>query len=332
LQRPRRSALIAVQIAFAAAVAWFAGRAIRDQWARVEQAQLSLDPSWAWVILSAAIVLATYLLLVQVWILHLRDWGYRLPFRPAARIWFISNLGRYVPGKVVGLGTMAVLAERRGVSAVAAVASSVVVMLIGIAAGLAVVVVTGAGVAEAVLAGSGFDVPRWTVPAVMAAAVVGLLTAPVALPTIAAIASRMAGRDSVLPTLPAASVWLIAAGSGLSWILYGLAFEMFAIGMLGRVAGGPAGYIAVYTASYLAGLLSLIPGGFVVREATLVLGLTALHLVSAPEAALLALTSRVWLTILEVLPGALFLLTRTEGHGSGRGPRPAPHPHRADAS
>src|SRR5687768_11013619 len=75
LQRPRRSALIAVQIAFAAAVAWFAGRAIRDQWARVVQAQLSLDPSWAWVILSAAIVLATYLLLVQVWILHLRDWG-----------------------------------------------------------------------------------------------------------------------------------------------------------------------------------------------------------------------------------------------------------------
>ena len=319
MPRPRRSALIAVQIAFAAAVAWFAGRAIRDQWAQVENARLTLNPSWSWVIVSALVVLATYLLLVQVWVVHLRDWGYRLPFRSAARIWFISNLGRYVPGKVVGLGTMAVLAERRGVSAVAAVASSVVVMLVGIAAGLVVVVVTGAGVAQAVLAGSGFNVPEWTVPAVVVVGIAVMFLAPVALPWLASIASRITGRDSVLPGLPASSVWLIAAGSGLSWILYGLAFELFAIGMLGRSAGGPTGYIAVYTASYLAGLLSLIPGGFVVREATLVLGLTALQLVSAPEAALLALTSRVWITILEVLPGALFLLTRTEGRALGQG-------------
>ena len=40
---------------------------------------------------------------------------------------------------------------------------------------------------------------------------------------------------------------------------------------------------------------------------------------SAPEAALVALTSRVWITILEILPGALFLLTRTEGHAVGQG-------------
>ena len=319
MQRRRRSALIAVQVAFAAAVAWFAGRAIRDQWARVEDAQLALDPSWSWVILSAVVVLATYLLLVQVWVVHLRDWGYRLRFRAAARIWFISNLGRYVPGKVVGLGTMAVLAERGGVSAVAAVASSVVVMLIGIATGLAVVLVTGAGVADAVLAGSGFDLPGWTVATAVAVAIASLIAAPVALPWIASIASRITGRNSVLPKLPASSVWVIAAGSALSWILYGLAFELFAIGMLGRGAGGPTGYIAVYTASYLAGLLSLIPGGFIVREATLVLGLTALQLVTAPEAALLALTSRVWITILEILPGALFLLTRTEGRALGQG-------------
>jgi uncharacterized membrane protein YbhN (UPF0104 family) len=89
--------------------------------------------------------------------------------------------------------------------------------------------------------------------------------------------------------------------------------------MLGRGAGGPSGYIAVYTAAYLAGFLSLIPGGFVVREAALVLGLTALNLVTAPEAALLALTSRIWITILELLPGALFLLTRAEGRALGQG-------------
>ncbi len=227
---------------------------------------------------------------------------------------------------------MAVLAERHGVSAVAAVASSVVVMLIGIAAGLAVVLLTGVGAANAVLASGGLDVPGWMVPAVVAIALAGLIAAPVVLPGIASFASRLAGRPSVLPRLSASSVWLIAAGSGLSWIMYGLAFQLFAIGMLGRTAGAPAGYIAVYTASYLAGLLSLIPGGFVVREATLVLGLTALKIVSAPEAALLALTSRVWITILEILPGALFLLTRAPERTFEQGNPDVPDADRADAS
>lgn len=301
------------------AVAWFAGRTIQRQWAAIEHAQLAIHPRWPWIILSAVIVLATYLLLVEVWVIHLRDWGQRVSFIPAARIWFISNLGRYVPGKVVGLGTLAVMAERRGVSAVAAVGSSILVMLIGIVAGLAVVTATGARVVQAVLEGNGLFVPRWAVGGVVAMALGALLVAPIVLPRLAGLVARMSGRDTVLPSLPASSVWLVAAGSGLSWILYGIAFQIFAVGMLGRGAGGPSGYIAVYTASYLAGLLSLIPGGFVVREAALVLGLTALHLVTAPEAALLALTSRIWLTILEILPGALFLLTRTEGRALGQG-------------
>jgi uncharacterized membrane protein YbhN (UPF0104 family) len=79
-----------------------------------------------------------------------------------------------------------------------------------------------------------------------------------------------------------------------------------------------ASYIAVYTASYVAGLLSLIPGGLVVREAALTIGLTALELTSPPEALVLALTSRVWITLLEILPAVVLLLIRVERHGQER--------------
>ena len=303
-----RKTLIAVQVAFALAVAWFAGRTIRRQWTAIEDAQLALDPRWSWVVLATLIVFATYLLLVQVWVIQLRAWGPRLTFLPAARIWFISNLGKYVPGKVVGLGTMAVLAERRGISPIAAVGSSILATLIGIAAGVAVAMVTGVHIVELMLDGNGMSVPRWALGVVVGMAILALVLAPVVLPACAGLVARLSGRNTVLPALPAASVWLVAASSALAWTLYGVAFQLFAIGMLGRSAGGPSGYIAVYTASYLAGLLSLIPGGFVVREAALVLGLTSLNLSTAPEAALLALTSRIWLTILEILPGAVFLL------------------------
>jgi uncharacterized membrane protein YbhN (UPF0104 family) len=312
LPRAHRKSLIAVQVAFALLVAWFAGRAIQRQWAAIEDAQLAIDPRWSWVLLSSAIVLAMYLVLVEVWVVQLRAWGQRLTFLPAARIWFIANLGKYIPGKVAGLGTMAVLSERCGVSPLAAIGSSILATLIGIASGVAVVMVTGVRVVDVVVHGTGASVPRWILAAAVAIAIGSLVLAPIVLPRAAGLVARLSGRETILPSLPASTVWLVAASSALAWSVYGVAFQLFAIGMLGRNAGGPSGYIAVYTASYLAGLLSLIPGGFVVREAALVLGLSALNLATAPEAAMLALTSRIWLSILEILPGVVFMLIRTD--------------------
>jgi glycosyltransferase 2 family protein len=319
LPRPHRRAVLALQIVFAAAVVWFAGRTIRDKWTAIEQAQLTIAPHWPWIILSTVIVLAMYLVLVEVWVIQLRAWGQRLPFIAAARIWFIANLGKYIPGKVVGLGTMFVLAERRGISPIAAVGSSVLATLIGVVAGLAVVMMTGANVVDVVLESNGTPVPRWVIGAVVAVSVVALLVAPLVVPRLAGIVARLSDTKTVLPSLPATTVWLVAAASALAWTVYGVAFQLFALGMLGHAAGGPSAYVAVYTASYLAGLLSLIPGGLVVREAALVLGLAALNLATTPEAALLALTSRLWLTVLELLPGFFFLLTRPEGRAFGEG-------------
>ncbi len=325
MRRPsRRALLVGVQALFALAVAWFAGRTILRQWTELESTRLTVAPSWPWVILASAIVLATYLLLVGLWVFHLRDWGHRLAFVAAARMWFISNLGRYIPGKIWGLGTLAVMAERRGLPAVAALGSSILVMLIGMVAGLAVVLVTGAGVVDAVLREHGVSVPRGAVPLTVGLAIVWLAVAPVLLPALGGAVGRLMGKPPVLPRLPASSVWMVAAATGLSWLLYGVAFQIFAVGILGRNAGGTAAYVAVYTASYLAGLISLIPGGLVVREGALVIGLLSLELVTAPEAALLAVTSRIWITVLEVLPGVGFLMTgaRELPQPTPSGPRP----------
>ena len=303
-------------------MAWFAGVTIHRQWSAIEQAQLAITPRWSWLILATVMVLATYALLVEVWVIQLRAWGSRLPYLAAARIWSIANLGKYVPGKVVGLGTMAVLAERRGISPVAAVGSSILATLIGLVAGLAVVMATGARVIDVVLEANDMSVPGWVIGALTTASLAALLLIPIVVPRLAGLIARLSGRAAILPSLPAATVWLVAGSSALAWTVYGVAFQLFTVGMLGHAAGGPSSYIAVYTASYLTGLLSLIPGGLVVRDAALVLLLVALNLATAPEAALLALTSRIWLTILELLPGALFLLTRADG-GAARQATPA---------
>jgi uncharacterized membrane protein YbhN (UPF0104 family) len=319
----RRRLFTALQVLFALAVIWYAGRTLIERWSEFQQAPVSVQPRWEWIIPASVIVLMAYLLLIHVWVAHLRVWGVRLRFAVGARLWFISNLGRYVPGKVWGIGTLVVMAKRRSISPVAAVGSSLLVMLIGIVAGLAVVLVTGTGAVELALAQRGVDVAAWVVPAAAIASLGSLIAAPAVVPRLAHWVGRATGEEPALPTLPAAAVWVVALGTGLSWILYGLAFQLFSTGMTGDVGGPATSYIAVYTAAYLIGLVSPSPAGAGVRESGLVAGLLALGLATAPQALLIALASRVWLTVLEVAPGAIFLLLRSEEQP--REPEPASH-------
>jgi hypothetical protein len=106
--------------------------------------------------------------------------------------------------------------------------------------------------------------------------------------------------------VPARAIWLAAASTTASWLLYGLAFALFAHGISPRATGNATSYIAVYTGSYLAGYLALFaPGGVGIREAALVIAMPRFGLASAADAAVIAIASRLWLTILEILPGLL---------------------------
>jgi uncharacterized membrane protein YbhN (UPF0104 family) len=70
-------------------------------------------------------------------------------------------------------------------------------------------------------------------------------------------------------------------------------------------------FIAVFTASYLIGYLVLFsPGGLGFREAALTVLLVGVGAAGQGDAVILGVTSRLWLTVLEVLPGLVSLLVR----------------------
>ena len=131
-----------------------------------------------------------------------------------------------------------------------------------------------------------------------------------AAPRLAGLAARVVGRDVALQPPPKWALGLAIAGNMLSWALYGFAFAWFARGVLGVAAGATWEYIAVFTASYVIGYIILIaPGGLGPREAVMYQLLTSMSLATPAEAALLTVASRVWLTILEIVPGLLFMLS-----------------------
>jgi hypothetical protein len=299
----RRIGLI-LRLGLVAAVVVFGGRYLLTEWDAVRAHAAALDPRPSLLTVATAVVLATYALLIQLWRLVLTRWGARLSFGDAAFIWSVSNLGRFVPGRVAQIGAMAYLARERGVSGGAAAGSALLNTLVNIAAGVVVALLAGGRLLERYRPGA-----RVAGVAVAVAAVLALIALPWLLPRAAAFAARLLRRPlAVAPEMPAAAVWLTGAGNALAWLLYGAAFQLFTVGLLGHASSGTWSYVAVYTGSYIIGYLAFFtPGGLGAREGALVFFMTALGMASVAEATLVSVASRLWLTLLEVLPGLLFL-------------------------
>jgi len=306
LSTPRnRRLLFWAKIIFAIAVVVAVAYALVREWQPVTAAMHEARPRWGVLALSGAIVLANYALLIEAWRVVLAGWegerrgadAPRLGFWESARIWSVSNLGRYIPGKVWQMGSMAVMAQERGVSGITAAGAAVIVTLINTVAGFVVLALTGAGA---------LHVPALGI-AVIALLGIGLLLAPQLIPWLGRMAGRILRRPIVLGRIPHTAIWIAALISAASWVVYGVAFRVMAVGVLGGATGAVGTYIAVFTASYLAGFLALIaPGGVGVREIVMFAGLQRAGFTGG-QATLLVVSSRVWLTILEIVPAVLFL-------------------------
>ena len=294
----------ALQVALVIAIVWFAVRALRSQWKHSSAALEQIHPSWAWVAVSGIIFLSTYCVLLETWREVLRIWGSPLGFVSAARIWTVSNLGRYVPGKLWQIGAMAMMAEREKVSPIAATGSSILNVVVNLVAGFVVVAVLGWPLLDlpAIRGGRALAIAFVVVGATV------LATLPRALPAFVRILNRLTGRDIKIVAFPAMAIVVSVIGNLIAWIAYGAAFATFARGVIGTAYGPLTAYIAVYALSYLVGYLVLfLPSGIGARELAMVALLPAAHLADPAEAAVLAVTSRLWLTVLEIAPGALFL-------------------------
>ena len=260
------------------------------------------EPQWGMIALSGAVFLLAHAVLVETWRTVLSCWDEHLPFWSAARVWSVSNLARYLPGKIWQIGAMGAMARELNVSPIAASGSALLGTLVNIIAGFVVALVSGR---RLLMQRVPTELQTLTIVAV-AVACVGLLLAPLLIPRLAPLAARFTGR-AVEVSFPARAVVYAVVGNVLAWLLYGAAFTLFVAGVLGTPAGGYLTYLAVYTSSYLIGYIFLFaPAGVGFRETAMLEFLQAAGLATHPQAALVTLTSRLWLTLLEVTPAVLF--------------------------
>ncbi len=294
----------ALRVTVALAIAVLVVRFVSRQWDAIRASAAALQPSWAGLVLASGCIAAGYAVLIASWRLLLRTWRSPLGVGDASRIWFVSSLGKYVPGKFWSIGAMAVLAKEAGASPIAATGSAIIMQLVNLAAGFAVVALAGAG--ELLAAYPLLRVGAWVT---VAATVIGLAYGPVLLVWAVRQGTRLFRQPMPdMPVITRATLLLVFGANVAAWVAYGIGFGIFWNALLGHGGGISLAALAVYTSSYLLGFLALVvPGGLGVRETALTSLLISLHLATPADAALLAAASRIWLTVLEILPGLAFL-------------------------
>lgn len=261
-----------------------------------------------WELAPAPMAASTLLLIgvlgggVAIWRSVLLRFGVQIRFLTLARIWFLSSLARYIPGKVWQFVGVAEMSRATPIPALVGITSLLVYMGISLLAAIVV------GTALIPVAAAGPFVGL-VVPARILAPLSLLLLHPRLLDGLMRVGARLLRRPI--------ATWQGSWGDGLAlflacaaqWFGFGVAFYLFLSSQAGLVtiADLPA-MTAVYALAFAIGYLAIIaPAGFGAKEgATLVLLGSTLSLPLGVATAL-AVAARVWTIVAEVLPALLLL-------------------------
>jgi uncharacterized membrane protein YbhN (UPF0104 family) len=264
--------------------------------------------------LACVLLALSYALVACLWGLALRR-AAGTPVRAGARIWFLANLARYVPGNVWSFVGAVELARREGVarSRTLAVMALTQVLSVGVAllAGLPVLLAERARLGRPALLGA------------VAVAVVAAGAAVFRRQLLGLVRRRLPGLDPGALVPAPGTVALLTVGYAAYWAVTGLAFAALVASAYRLAPGDVPLVVAAYAAAYAVGFLSLLtPAGLGVREGVLVIALAPV--LPAGPALVVALVSRVWTMLAELAGAAAAQLAATSrprgGPGEGAGP------------
>ncbi len=253
-------------------------------------------PNPALLVFSVVLLFATFAIAAALWCRILEVFGDAgIGVADGAAILLVANLGRYVPGKILQLAGLAVLARRKGLSAVRATAAAVtaqVLNLLGAAAVGGWVAVSSADPSR----GPGIVLGLAILPAL--AAFLRFGGAGVLLRWIL----RRTGHAGDLPHPDGRRLLFLLPGYILNWVAHGAAFVCLSRG-LGLELGFWTGTTA-FAAAYFVGYIALFaPAGIGIRESGLIGLLTPL--LGADACLVLAAIQRVWITGAELAGAAI---------------------------
>jgi hypothetical protein len=304
---PRRAGIEkAAKIAFGVAVLTYGAVFVASRWSKLSDALAQAAPWW----IVAAFVFAS----LGQWAAVL---GFRgvlaassrwLPVVDVAHMFFVSQLGKYVPGSVWPIVAVTEMCRKYQIPRRAAVVASLLALLFSVVTGGLV------GIALVLVGAAGGAAGLWwlllLVPLAFAA-----VHPRVVVPTINLLL-RLARRSPVELDLSGAALRSSLGWPAVSWLLMGLQCWALVVALGGPVLSSLPATIGGFALAYAAGTLFVpAPAGAGVREA--VLGVALVNVIGGSSAfdqnkvIVVVLLSRVLLAVLDFAQaGGIVLLSR----------------------
>lgn len=251
--------------------------------------------SWAAFALSAlAAGLGTWLTMIG-WRTILRDLGSDLRSAPASGVYFVGQLGKYLPGSLWSVLVQADIGSRLGVPRRRTAVAGLLALGFGLLTGLLV----GLPSAAYLLRSPAGTFPWWTM---LAIPVVAVLLTPRLLNRVVSILLRVLKREPLEHDLSARAVLTTFAIFVAVWLSFGVHTWLLARAVAGEAepAGLGTASLTGYALSVSLGmLLVVLPAGLGAREGLLTLILSAV--LPTPAAAAVAIVSRFIVTLADVV-------------------------------
>ncbi len=292
-----RRALDVARYVLLAAVLLAVGYTLWRNWDEVSRELGRL--SWQAVAASFVLTMMPPVLTMLGWRALLVDFGTRLPVPPAASVFLVGQLGKYLPGSVWTVVVQTEMGHRLGVPRRRMAVVGVIMLGLSVLGGA----VVGVPAVPLLLAGRSSISPWW--------AVLGVLIALVALwprliNALASWALRLLGREPLDHRLGGRAVavcmgWILAA-----WVFSGLAVFVLAASLAPDAGVGTLLYVSVcgYALASVLGMIAvLLPAGLGLRDAVLGIGLATV--MSPAAAAAVVVVARFLAVVVDVLVAAV---------------------------
>ncbi len=281
-----------VQAIVVAVIFYFLIKNLYTNWLKVRTYEWHFN--YVLLAISFCILLGVSIFMIVVWRHILEQFNAHLPFKKAFKIWFLSSLGRYIPGKVWQVMGMAYLTNKEGIRAEISITSAVLAQSLSFIPGMIL------GLFTIMFLIPDIQLPGWVYLSLILVPVSIIIVYPPYLEKLINMINRALKRSEVHISATFTGNLFTMFLYLCAWVVYGLAFFLFTRSITFIDTSHIFSFFGIFAGAYIIGLIAVfVPGGLGVREGILAALLSAFF--PFPVAVAIAFGSRIWITCAELL-------------------------------
>lgn len=291
-----------------AIIVFYVVRNVTGNWHEVVKYNWSFHLGWFSLSLVAHLV--TFVLFSQVWCFLMTGFGFKVRLRHAFKIGYLSNLGRYIPGKIWPVFGMAYLAKQINISEEVSVTSWIIALMFALPSAFLATLV-GFMLSPNLMSQQLHDTVGggiYVLAIITMIVSLLLILMPSKLFPIANFFLKLMKRSPIEFELKRSIAIKVYFGYLVCWCMYGVSFWLLLKSIIPESGIGIIEASAAFILAYQVGYLAFFaPGGIGVRE--LVLTIIFGPYVGAASAGI-AIAARLWNLTVEIIAALLSLSIR----------------------